>query len=135
VYYYGPAEHDGETFHLLLDTGQGGTDKRPVADLAHIWGSDPPQIVFFNFIGNHVSAGTAFSGLHAPLIITQNGTDPSEARRTALEWFHAVLEGGEDTDTIWAIHKNGLANAVAWGAYGTWRTRTANEPTKDTIAR
>ena len=135
VYYYGPAEYDGETLHLLLDTDQGDIDKRPAPDLSQIWGSDLPRIVFFNFVGDQVSTGTALSGLRAPLIITQNGTDPSEARRTALEWFHSVLEGGEETDPIWAPHQHGLRNAVAWGAYGTWRTRTANEPAKDTIAR
>ena len=135
VYYYGPAEHDGKTLHLLLDTNRGGTDKRPAVELAQIWGSDPPQIVFFNFVGDRVSTGTALSGLPAPLVITQNGTDPGEARRTALQWFHSVLEGGEETDPVWALHQHGLADAVAWGAYGTWRTRTANEPAKDTIAR
>ena len=135
VYYYGPAEHDEETLYLLLDTDQGDIDKRPATDLFQIWRSDPPQIVFFNFIGNQVSTGTALSGLHAPLIITQNGTDPSEARRSALGWFHTMLEGGEETDPVWALHQHGLSNAVAWGAYGTWRTRTAGEPDKDTIAR
>ena len=37
-------------------------------------------------------------------------------------------------DPVWALHQHGLSTATAWGAYGTWRTRTTNEPPKDKLA-
>ncbi len=134
VYYYGPAESDEKTLTLQFD-GPQGIDRRPVTALADLWQAEPPQIVFCNLVGAPVSPGTALSGLNVPLAITQNGVDPSEARRAALEWLHALLEGEAETDPVWALHQYGLSKAVAWGAYGTWRTRTITEPTKDTLAR
>ena len=134
VYYYGPGESDGTTLTLLLDGAQGDVDRRPVATLSQVWGAQPPQLLFCNFVGAPVSPGTALGSLQLPLIISQSGVDAREARRAALEWLHAVLEGDEDTDPVWALHQYGLPSAVAWGAYGTWRTRTANEPPKDKLA-
>ncbi len=92
VYYYGPAESDGKTLTLLLDGAQ-GIDRRPVTALAQLWQADPPQIVFCNLVGEPVSPGVALSGLTVPLAITQNGSDPTEARRAVLEWLHAFVRG------------------------------------------
>jgi hypothetical protein len=127
VYYYGPAESDGTTLTLLLDGAQ-GTDRRLVTVLAQLWQADPPQIVFCNLVGESVSPGVALSGLTVPLAITQSSVEPTEARQTVLEWLHALLEGNEETDPVWVLHQHGLKNAVAWGAYGTWRTRTTDVP-------
>jgi hypothetical protein len=135
VYYYGPAESDGTTLTLLLDGVQGDIDRRPIATLSQAWGAQPPQLLFCNFVGAPVSPGTALGSLQLPLMISQNGVDAHDARRTVLEWLHAVLEGDEDTDPVWALHQYGLPSAVAWGAYSTWHTRTANEPSKDKLAR
>ena len=99
-----------------------------------MWGAQPPQLLFCNFVGAPVSPGTALGNLQLPLMISQSGVDARDARRAALAWLHAVLEGDEDTDPVWALHQYGLPSAVAWGAYGTWRTRTANEPPKDKLA-
>ena len=135
VYYYGPAETDGQTVTLLLNTDDGGLERRPATDLAQLWAAEPPQIVFFNFVETSVSVGAAMSNLPAALVVTQNGSDSAEARRSALAWFHEILEKGEDTDPVWEVQQHGLSNAVVWGAYGTWRTRTSNAPAKDTFAR
>jgi hypothetical protein len=134
VYYYGPAESDGATLTLLLDGSQGDIDRRPVTALAQVWGTQPPHILFCNFVGSSVSSGMALGSLQLPLIISQSGVDEREARRAALEWLHALLEGDEDTDPVWALHQRSLSTATAWGAYGIWRTRTANEPPKDKLA-
>ena len=134
VYYYGPAENDGQTLALLFNSDN-GIEQRPITDLAQLWERNPPEVVFFNFVDNGVSTGTALSQLHAPLIISQNGADSTEARRSALEWFHEVLEEDEHTDPVWALHQYGLTSAVAWGAYGHWQTRTVNEPPKEALAR
>jgi len=106
-----------------------------VTDLARLWGAQPPQVFFCNFADQPVALGTALSGLQLPLIVTQSSVDARLARQAALEWFHAMLEGSEDTDPVWALHQHGLETAVAWGAHGTWQTRTVNEPAKDTLAR
>jgi hypothetical protein len=134
VYYYGPAESDGTTLTLPLDGPQGAIDRRPVATLSRVWGVQPPQLLLCNFVGAPVSPGTALGSLQLPLIISQSSVDAREARRAALAWLHAVLEGAEDTDPVWALHQHGLPTAVAWGAYGTWRTRTTNEPPGDKLA-
>ena len=81
-----------------------------------------------------VSPGTALSSLQLPLMISQNGVDARDARRTVLEWLHAVLEGDEDTDPVWALHQYGLPSAIAWEPIASG-TRTANEPPKDKLAR
>jgi hypothetical protein len=135
VYYYGPGESDGTTLTLLLDGAQGAIDRRPVATLSQVWGAQPPQLFFGNFFGTSVSPGTTLGSLQLPLMISQSGVDAREARRAALEWLYAVLEGDEDTDPVRALHQYGLPGAVAWGAYSTWHTRTANEPPKDKLAR
>jgi TIR domain len=134
VYYYGPAESDGTTLTLLLDGAQGDIDRRPVATLSQVWGAQPPQLLFCNFVGASVLAGTALGHLQLPLMISQSGVDARDARRAALAWLHALLEGDEDTDPVWALHQYGLPSAIAWGAYSTWRTRTANEPPTDKLA-
>jgi hypothetical protein len=134
VYYYGPAESDGKTLTLSLD-GPQGIDRRPVSELAQLWQADPPQIVFCNLVGEQVSSGMALSELNVSLAITQNGVDPAEARRAALAWLYELLEGHEDTDPVWALSQHGLKTAVAWGAYGTWRTRTIVEAAKDKLIR
>jgi hypothetical protein len=84
VYYYGPAETDGQTVNLLLGTDDGSLDRRPVTDLAQLWATDPPQIVFFNFVETSVSVGTAMSDLPAALVVTQHDSDATEARRSVL---------------------------------------------------
>ncbi len=72
--------------------------------------------------------------LQAPLIITQHHSQAAEARRAALEWFHELLEAGEDTEPVWAMHQTALSTATAWGAYHQWRTHTAPEPDKERLA-
>ncbi len=134
VYYYGPMENDGKTLTLLLD-GPHGVDRRPVTALSQLWQGNPPRILFFNIVGASVSAGTAMSELSAPLVITQSGVNARDARQAVLAWLHALLTNGEETDPVWALHQHGLPTAVAWGAYGAWRTQTTPEPLKDALPR
>ncbi len=135
VYYYGPAAYDQQELVLVLDNDQGGIDRRPVRDLHTLWQDNPPLIAFFNVTGEGASPGTAMAGLPLPLVITQYGFDADHARHSALAWWHALLEGGEDTDPVWALHQHGLFTAAAWGAYGYWQTQTARKPRLDKLPR
>ena len=54
-----------------------------------------------------------------------------QRKRAALEWLHELLETGEDTDPVWAMHQKALSTATAWGTYSQWRTRTAPTPDKE----
>jgi len=118
IYYYGPADSDGTTLTLLLDDAPGRIDRRPVTALAQVWGATPPQLMFCNIVGTPVAPNTALADLHLPLVISQYGVEARQARQAALEWLHALLEGDEATDPVWALHQHGLSTAVAWGAYG-----------------
>ncbi|WP_089945404.1 toll/interleukin-1 receptor domain-containing protein [Candidatus Entotheonella palauensis] len=135
VYYYGSADGDGHTLRMRLDDGSGGVDARPVTDLATLWGSHPPQVLFCNLVEQPVAPGIAMGALDVPLIMTQHSPQATEARRAALEWFHELLETGEDTEPVWAMHQTALPTAVAWGAYSQWHTHTAPEPDKEKLAR
>ena len=136
MYYYGPAERDGQTLTLLLDDDQGNIDRRSLSELAQLWQTHPPDVLFCNIVAETpMTMGTTASNLNVPLVITQSSTEPVEARRAALTWFHDILEGSENTDPVWALHQHGLPTAVAWSAYAKWTTRTVNQPARDTLAR
>ncbi len=120
---------------LLLDDAQGGIERRPVSDLQTLWQDHPPQMAFFNVVGEGGSAGTAMAGLTLPLAVTQHGIGAGVARRCALGWWHEMLEGGEDADPVWALHKCGLSTAVAWGAYSYWQTQAPSKPRLDKLPR
>ena len=134
IYYYGYAESSEHTLNLIFETDQGDLEQRPITDLIDLWISNPPQIVFFNLLGDHILTGTTVSDLRASLVITQTSADPREARRSALQWFHELLERGEEADPVWILQQTGLPTAAAWTVYSQWKIHTTHEPTRDKLA-
>ena len=133
VYYYGPAESDGTTLTLLLDGVQGDIDRRPIATLSQAWGAQPPQLLFCICW----CVCLARDGAEQSATASDDLAERCRCTRRApyvLEWLHAVLEGDEDTDPVWALHQYGLP-CGRLGAYSTWHTRTANEPPNDALSR
>jgi hypothetical protein len=135
VYYYGPADSDGSELLLHFDAPDGQMERRPLTDLAQVWGAHPPDILFCNVLGQHVPSGTVLADVPGSLRIVQYSHDATTARRAALAWIQAVLEGGEDVDPVAALHQHGLPTAMVWSGYGIWQTRTTSAPARHTLAR
>ncbi len=138
VYYYGPCFISEGELKLQFDTSGDEREQHDIAELAELWGNHPPQIVFLN-LATEASPppwGEGLPGLHpeVPLVIAQAG-ESSRVRQTALQWFHELLQGGEDADPVQALHEHGTEAAIVWAGYGLWRTRTSYEPPRERLAR
>ncbi len=134
LYYYGPAQSDGQTLRLQLDDGP-----LEVSDLTTFW-KRAPQIVFFNLLEDSSPGwGSALAALHSqlPLLIAQtsNPADAEQARQAAQNWLVAFLQGGEDPDPIALFHQHGLATAQVWGRYGQWRYSPQVVSPREKLAR
>lgn len=135
VYYYGAVEQDDQDLYLLLDNTAGGVERIAVSQLHALWRGNPPQMVFLNLVGESIDLGVSIAPLHAPLVITQFSREAEPARRSALDWLSEILEGGEGTDPVLALHDHGLPTAVAWGAYGDWKTETVSKPAREQLPK
>lgn len=135
VYYYGPAELAGEQLLLHFDGPGGQVERRPVTDLAQVWGDAPPTVLFCNALNGAQPAGLALAQMPGPLRIVQTSHDATAARRAALAWLQAVLEGGDAVDPVAMLHQHALPTAVAWTAYGTWHTRPIEAPVQQMRVR
>jgi hypothetical protein len=96
-----------------------------------------PQVLFINLVHDGPLQGIeAIAALQpdVPLMVRQSSADPAELQASALEWLHVLLEEGEDADPVCAFHEHGVPQGTVWGAYGQWRTRTANEPPREKLA-
>lgn len=134
LYYYGPAQNDGQTLRLQLDDGP-----LDVSELPNLW-RRAPQIVFLNLLEDSSAGwGSALAALHSqlPLLIAQtsNPADAEPASQSAQNWFLAFLQGGEDPDPIALFHQYGLATAQIWGRYGQWRYSPQVVSPREKLAR
>ena len=131
IYYYGCAETTGGELLLSLGDGQ----RLTLSELAAVWSTHPPKVLFLNLVGQSLQQGIgSVAGLlpAIPFIAIQTtpGGDTLEARAAGIRWLGALLDG---EDPVAALHAYGLSDAMGWTAYRRWQTYPVMQPTPEDL--